>query len=40
MIKKNFCLSALTFIIVVGEGYRVEKPEELDKGLGISFQIR
>jgi hypothetical protein len=39
MIKKKFCLSALTFIIVVGgEGYRVEKPEELDKALERAFE--
>jgi thiamine pyrophosphate-dependent acetolactate synthase large subunit-like protein len=39
MIKKNFCLSALTFIIVAGgEGYRVEKPEELDKALEPAFK--
>lgn len=39
MSAKNFCLPALTFIIVVGgEGCRVEKPEELDKALEPAFK--
>jgi len=39
MSAKNFCLSALIFIIVAGgEGCRVEKPEELDKALEQAFK--